>query len=145
MIENPKKIELHKKTKWLVGFICVLSLSMITFDLTIAPERQFKVVDEKGVPIARTQVIQCWDQFSVNYHNEERLFTGADGFVLLRRRGVKTSWFKLIIGAASQLSEYTIHASICSSESIYIDVFGYESKRFFDGEGLGDVVVLKKQ
>ena len=71
--------------------------------------------------------------------------TDSEGIVLLHRRGVKTNCFDLLIGAMGKIVEYTIHGSICSSDTVLIDAFGYESKSFFDGDGLGDTVVLKTQ
>jgi hypothetical protein len=134
-----------KKSIRIAGLLLLLLMLVFPFDLTIAPERSFKVVEENGAPIHRIQVTQIWDQYSLEYRDEERKLTGPDGHVLLPRRKVRTSGYDLIVGAAGKILEYTIHASICSSDTVLISAFGYESQYFFDGEGLGDTVVLKRQ
>jgi hypothetical protein len=136
---------IKNKALWLICFLVLFFLSFLSFDLTISPERKFKVVDQNGKPILRARVQHIWDQYSLRCSDEERLLTDSEGFVILHRRGVKTSWFSLIKGAIGKFAEYTIHASITSSDTVLIDAFGYKPESFFDGEGLGDTVVLKKQ
>jgi hypothetical protein len=127
-------------------FLCILfSILFTPFDFTISPERKFKVVGENGVPIPGSQVKQVWYQYSLGYRKEEIVLTDSEGFALLRRRGIKTRWIDLLTGALGKIVEYKIHASIGSADSVIINAFGYEAKWFFDGEGLGETVVLKRQ
>jgi hypothetical protein len=115
------------------------------FNLTIATERKFRVVDEKEKPIPAVTVQQTWYQYSLQVREEGKITTISDGVVVLPKRTVKTRWVDLLSGAFGKIIEYTINASIGSSDILIISAFGYESKSFLDGEGLGDTVVLKRQ
>jgi hypothetical protein len=121
------------------------ALLLVPFDLTIAPERRFKVVDENGTPIKRAQAIQTWYQYSLGFRDEEIRSTDFDGLMLFRRRGIQTSMYTLVRGAMVTVAEYTIHASICSTDFIIVDAFGYKSEYYSDGKDLGDIVVLKNE
>jgi hypothetical protein len=129
--------------------ICFLLLIIVVlfwpFDLTIAPERKFKVVDEKANPVSAAIVQQTWYQYSLQVREEEKIAAGSDGSAVLPKRAVRTRWIDLLCGAVKKIVKYAIHASIGSSDIIIVSAFSYESKSFLDGEGLGNTVILKRK
>jgi len=143
--KRTSKKHIKKTIYLLISLLLLLLIILCPFDYTISPARRFKVIDESGRPIPEAIIKQIWDQYALRLTEEEQLKTIDDGLVLLPRRTIKTRWIDLMIGAAMKIVEYKIHASICSSDSIFTDAFGYESQWFFDGEGLGQTVVLKRQ
>jgi len=143
--KRPPKEHIKKTMYLFFSLVLLLLIIFWPFDYTISPERRFKVVDEIGRPIPGAIIKQIWDQYALRLTEEEQLKTSGDGLVLLPRRTIKTRWIDLMAGAVTKIVEYKIHASICSSDSIFIDAFGYEPKWFFDGEGLGQIVVLNRQ
>ena len=94
--------------------------------------------------IPAVTVQQTWYQYSLQVRGEDKVTTIPDGVVVLPKRTVQTRWVDLLSGAFGKIIEYTINASIGSSDILIISAFGYESKSFLDGEGLGDTVVLKR-
>jgi len=141
-----RKKHRQKKSVYLIFSLLILILILfLPLDLTLSPERKFKVVDDNGKPISAAIVKQISDQYSLEYSREERLSTGPDGMVVLPRRSVRTRLFDLMRGAVHNITEYKIHASIGSEDSILVDAFGYEQMWFYNGEGLGSTVVLKRQ
>ena len=128
------------------GLIFLLIIMFAPFKLIIAEKRAFKVVDSKGIPIREALVRQIWDQYSLHYRKEEVHKTDFEGYVFLPERAIKTKLFVLVSGAIRNVLEYTIHASISSSDSVGVSAEGYEWRWFFDGEGLeSGIVVLKKK
>jgi hypothetical protein len=146
MINQLKKYLSKRKIVYLILCLFILMLILLfPFDLTLSPERKFKVVDDSGKPIPAANVKQISDQYSLEYSKEERLLTGSNGMAILPRRVVRTRLIDLLTGAVHKIVMYKIHASIGTEDSLYIHAFGYESKWFYNGEGLGETVVLKRQ
>jgi hypothetical protein len=149
MIKNAL-LKILSSPKKMYALFPLLTLTLILalflpFELTIAPERKFIVVDEDAKPISAASVKQIWDQYSLEFRKAENININPDGAVLLPKRTVKTRWIDLLGGALGKILEYTINASIGSSDTLIISAFGYEQKNFLDGEGLGKTVVLKRQ
>jgi hypothetical protein len=134
-----------ENTWWLIILFALSGFLFIPFKLSISPERKFKVVDDNGAPIQNARIQQIWYQYSLRYSDDKRVLSASNGFVMLPQREVKTRYIDLLSGAIGKIVEYTIHASICSSDSVFVYAYGYAPVSFFDGEGLGDTVVLKKQ
>lgn len=129
----------------LLSLLVLLIILYCPFDFTISPERKFKVVDGTGMTISAAVVKQTWYQYSLKFREEEKINISSDGVVVIPQRKVNTRWIDLLSGAAGKIVEYTIHASIGSSDTLIINALGYESKWFFDGERLEKTVVLKRQ
>jgi hypothetical protein len=136
----------HTKKKYLIlPLLFVIIFMFWPYEHTIAPERKFRVVDENTMPIKSALVRQSWYQYSLGITGEERKTTGVDGAVVFQKRTVRTRRVDLFCGAIKKILEYTIHASIGPSDTIVVSASGYEKIGVFDGEGLGDTVVLKRK
>jgi hypothetical protein len=144
-MSHNRAYKFRKVLYFFISFVILLFLLLIPFNFVISPERKFKVFDDKGIPISGVVVKQIWDQYALQYTKEDQILPSPDGSIIIPRRTVKTRWIDLLIGAVTKIATYKINASIGSSDSIFIDAIGYETKWFFDGEGLGNTVVLKRQ
>jgi len=134
------------KNKKKLILLSVALIFLAPFRLTIAGEREFKVVDENGTPVSGAQARQTWYQYSLGHRSEETRKADAHGYILLPKRVIYTNLFFLLSGAISKIIEYQIHASIESSDSIGVYADGYEWRWFYDGKGLEKkLVVLKRQ
>jgi hypothetical protein len=142
MIAHYFSVKNRKKFKLLL----VALIFLAPFRLTIADEREFRVVDENGTPVRGAIARQTWYQYSLGYRSEENYKADADGYILLPKRAIYTNLTFLLLGAIGEIIVYKIHASIESSDSIGVHADGYEWRWFHDGKGLEKkLVVLKRQ
>ncbi len=132
------------RKKLILLFMALIFLA--PFRLTIADEREFRVVDENGTPVRGALAKQVWNQYSLSFESEETHKADADGYMRLPRRVIYTNLTFLLFGAIGEIIVYKIHASIESSDSIGVHAEGYEWRWFHDGKGLEKkLVVLKRQ
>jgi hypothetical protein len=136
----------NKKLYFGLGILgLVLVCSAAHFDLELAPERQFRVIDTDGRPFAGATVRHIWEQYSLGKSWEIETRSDDEGIVSLQRRTVRTSILSLIAGAITQIRKYGIHASFWSDDTILIFVSGYPQHTYFGGRGLqeGRAVIRK--
>ena len=134
-----------KNTKKLM-LLSVALIFLAPFRLTIADEREFRVVDENATPVSGALARQVWYQYSLGLQSEETRKADADGYILLPKRAIYTNLILLISGALYKIIKYKIDAGIESSDSIGVYADGYEWRWFYDGKGLEKkLVVLKRQ
>ena len=134
-----------KNTKKLI-LLSVALILLAPFRLTIADEREFRVLDENATPVSGALTRQIWYQYSLGLQSEENYKADADGYIRLPKRLIYTNLTFLLLGAIGEIIVYKIHASIGSSDSIGVHADGYEWRWFHDGKGLEKkLVVLKRQ
>ena len=139
----------YSKRLWhylVIFFLLILLVLNIPFELVIAPERKFRVIDSNSNPISDAVVRQIWHQYSLGIRGQIDLRSNLKGEVFLQRRAVRTSLITLIWGGIKEYKELGIHASVGSWESIGIFVNGIKDKWIHDGKGLETgIVVMKKE
>jgi len=128
----------------IVAAACIV-LMLIPFKLTLAPERNIKVLNTNEKPIKEATVRQVWYQYSLGVKGEEDFQTNSDGVVNLPKREVRTNIVKLCFGALNNFRKYFINAGYGSKESIGVFAKGYPDEWLHDSKNKKiDVVVLKK-
>ena len=128
----------------IIAAVCIVLMS-IPFKLTLAPERNIKVLDANEKEIKEATVRQIWYQYSLGVKGEEDFITNSDGVVNLPKREVRTNLFKLCIGALNNFRKYYINAGYGSMESIGVFATGYSDEWLHNSKNKQiDVVVLKK-
>ena len=108
----------------------------IPFDMTIAPKREFTLIDSNGEVITRAQAIQTWYQYSLNYSESERIEAGEYGKIVFPSRILRVKSIDLISGAFTKILEYKLHASVTSSDTIAIFADGYNHKFIYDSSSV---------
>jgi hypothetical protein len=114
----------------------------LPFNYKIVEKRELIVVDGNGVPINNASVRQFWHQYSLGYKGGDDLITDINGLVILPARMVRTTIFDILYGTFSTIIEYKIHASLGSSDSVFISAKGHGSKWYYDGKGLESKIVV---
>jgi hypothetical protein len=100
-----------KRIYWLATFLCMLILlSLHPFELEMAPQRQFQIVDDHDRPLGSAVGRQSWDQYSLGEHGEIEITADSSGKVLLPARVIRTSVLSLLKRAVREFREVGIHA-----------------------------------
>jgi hypothetical protein len=130
------------KKKYIIAEILLLLVfSYMPFNLTIAPKREFTVLDSSDRPVGNALAKQAWYQYSLRYTEEAELRSDINGKISFPRRVVKTSLVSLISKGIGKIIEYKLDASIGSTDTIGVFVEGHDWKWFYDGIGLDSGVV----
>lgn len=115
---------------------------IVPFDLIVAPERRFIVVNADGMPIQGVRARRTWDQYSLGISGKDEKVSADNGQVFLPSITVKANLLFLVVGAAYQFFEYRIHASYRSTDDIVLDRGGYQKKGVYMGKGLERGVIV---
>ncbi len=135
---------LIRKRIWAI--IILIGILWFPFELKIASERQFQILDLKGNPINGAMVRQHWDQYALQFHKSVDSQSNPEGKISFPERTVRTSVLFLIYGGARELISAGRSAGFWSYESIGVAADGFENKWIYDGKGLeSGVIVLKKK
>lgn len=131
---NAGRKTLNRKRKLFTGMVIVglLLILFVPFNLAIAPERKFRIVDTDGRPKKIVCVEQDWEQYALDISGYTGVLTVTNGQVWLPAREVRTNIASLISGALIQIS-YGHHASFFSffsSEHIKIWALCHKEKSF---------------
>lgn len=121
--------------------LAIIVFMIMPFDLTIAPRREFLLLNENNEPISGSFVKQVWYQYSLGFSKEEESLSDTKGKVSFPARTIRTSLINLIYKAIREFAIYNIHASVSSTDTIGIFVDGYGWKWIYDGEGIKSGVV----
>jgi hypothetical protein len=136
-----------KKIYWFAAVLGVLIVSsLLPFELEIAPQRHFQIVDDHGQPLGSAVIRQIWDQYSLGQRGEIETKADNSGKVLLPARVIRTSVFSLLRGAVREIREVGIHgASFVSDDSVVILAEGFPPHIYFAGKGLrqGKAIIRK--
>lgn len=141
-----KQVGRRSKMKiYLIVAAILIVLSLVPFKLTVAPERNIKIQSSNEKPINEATVRQVWYQYSLDVKGEEDFKANSDGNVNLPKREVRTSIFKLFIGALNNFRRYFINAGYGSKESIGVFAEGYPDQWIHDPKNKRvDVIIMKK-
>jgi len=136
-----------KKICWFGAVLGVLLvLSLLPFELEMAPQRHFQVVDDHGRPLEAAVIRQIWDQYSLGERGEIEAKADSSGRVLLPARIIRTSVLSLLQGAVREIREVGIHgASFVSDDTVIILAEGFPPHIYFAGRGLGQgIAIIRK-
>jgi hypothetical protein len=136
-----------KKIYWFAAVLGVsILLSLLPFELEMAPQRQFQIVDDHDRPLGPAVIRQIWYQYSLGERGEIETMADVSGKVLLPARVVRTSVLSLLIGAVREFREVGIHgASFISDDNIIVFVKGFPPHIYFAGKGLrGGKAIIRK-
>jgi hypothetical protein len=126
--------------------LILIGILWIPFELTIAPERHFRITDPNGNPISSAKVRQHWDQYALELHKAIDLQTSPEGEISLPRRFVRTNLFSLIFGGVRELVRVGRNAGLWSYESIGVAADGFKNIWIYEGKGLeSGVIILEKE
>jgi hypothetical protein len=125
----------------IIVLLILLIATFIPFDMTMSPSRDLNIVDESGSPVQNAIVRQIWNQYSLGISGEEDFKTDSKGMVMLPKRSVSSTIFRIIIGAIKNVKKTGIHASFSTSEDVAILADGFKIRWFYDGRGLESSVI----
>lgn len=128
-------IKLLPKHYFIVLSLAFIIALVLPYEITMAPERNIKVVDHNHNVLSNILVRQVWYQYAIDIKGEEDFITNAKGYVSLPKRSIKTNLWSLIVGGISNFSELSIHASFSSEENIGFFGKGFKNYWHYSDEG----------
>jgi hypothetical protein len=100
----------------LVVLVILLFVVFYPFQIRIAPDWVARVVDENGHPVVQAEVLENWQEYSIEeVSHEENKSTALDGIVRFQPRTLRASIASRVGGCAHNFQKLGVHASCGAS------------------------------
>ncbi len=111
-----------RRTIFLVCAAVVVLLLVYPFNVTVAPEWNVKVVDERGRPVPGAHVLRFATQWTLHFQHNETVCTDYDGTAHFPRLAVRAN---IVTRFSKWVAQLGPHSSLGPDVKVGVERMGY--------------------